>query len=192
MSEPQHVIPNEWLGLYYDGELGITRREQVEVHLLSCVDCQGELAALKALSRALAVDRLSTPEITVRFTWAELESRLPERAKPGISLLQWLPGIGLLIVNVMVQFIAVASVVVMFMAGQLGGIARSVAWLDLALSEWLLGGITWLLPAQWSNWGLSLFLVVVSAWLAVLYLLWLSSMWLKRGSLASQSMGTLG
>ena len=191
MSEPQHMIPNEWLGLYYDGELDATRRQQVEAHLPSCADCQRALAALQALSRVLAVDRLSAPE-NVRLTWAELESRLPERAKTEPSLLQWLLGIVLLIANVMLQFIAVASVVVMFMAGQLGGIALALAWLNRALSDWLLGGIAWLLPAQWNHWGVSLLLVIMSAWLAVLYLAWLGSVWLKRPSLASQSMRTLG
>ena len=191
MSESHHLIPNEWLALYYDGELDATRRQQVEAHLPSCADCRRELADLQALSRVLAVDRLAAPENTVRFMWAELESRLPERAKTESSLLQWLPGIGLLIVNVMVQFVALASVVVMFMASQFGGIASSMAWLNRALSDWLLGGIAWLLPAQWSHWGVSLLLVIVSAWLAVLYLAWLSSVWLKRQPLASQRMRTL-
>ncbi len=195
MSEHPHAIPKEWLALYYDGELEAKRREQVQAHLLSCADCQRELAALKALSNVLAVDRLTDLAFTsrsVRFAWPELESRLPERAQTGPSLLQWLPGIGLLMANVVVQFITVVSVVVVFMAGQLGGIAQSPIWLDRALSDWLLGGITWLLPAQWTDWGLSLFLVILSAWLAVLYLVWLGSVWLHRQSPALQPIGTLG
>ncbi len=190
MSE--HVIPNEWLALYYDGELDAKRREQVEAHLLVCVACQQELVALKALSNALAVDQLNPDALTNRSAWRELEPRLPERGKATPSLLQWLTGIGLLIASVSVQFIAIVSLVVMLAAGQLGWIVQPMGWLDDVLSDWLLGWIAWLLPSQVSGWGLSLFLIILSAWLAVLYLAWLVYMWLSRQSQMMQPMKTLG
>jgi Putative zinc-finger len=182
MSEHPHAIPNEWLALHYDGELDAKRRQQVEAHLPTCAACQRELAALKALSGALAVDRLADDALvsrSARFAWCELEPRLPERTVAASPLLQWLPGIGLLMANVFVQLIAVAGVV-MLVAGQLSWIAQPVAWVDDALFDWLLGWLAWLVPAQWSGWGLSLFLVVLSAWLAVLYLAWLGYVWLER------------
>ncbi len=195
MSERSHAIPNEWLALYYDGELDTLRREQVEDHLRVCVPCQQELAALKGLSSLLAVDRLGQDVLasrSVRSAWRELEPRLPERAPAAPSLLRWLPGIGLLIANVLVQFFAVLSVVVMLAASRLGWIAQSVDWLDAALSDWLLGWATWLLPVWWSGWGLSLFLVMLSAWLAVLYLAWLSYVWMGRRQPATQGQAILG
>ncbi len=195
MSEHAHTIPPEWLALYYDGELDARRRAQVQAHLLSCADCGRELAALKALSRALAGDRLAESALaghSVRLAWQELEPRLPERAETGPALPHWLAGLGLLMANVVVQFIAVVSVGFMLAAGRLGGIAQSAAGLDRVLSDWLLGGITWLLPAQWSGWGLSLSLVVLSAWLAVLYLIWLAYVLLQRPSPALQPTGTSG
>ncbi len=182
MSERPHAIPIEWLALYYDGELDAQRLEQVAAHLSSCAECQRELAGLKALSRVLAVDRLADNALTsraVHAAWNEFESRLPERAPNGPAL-GWLPGIGLLIANVAVQFVAVVSVAVMLAANRLGGMAPSLAWLDRALSDLLLGWIVWLLPAQWSDWGLSLLLIMLSAWLAVFYLAWLAYMWLHR------------
>ena len=190
MSE--HAIPNEWLALYYDGELNETRRAQVEAHLCSCADCQRELAALKALSRVLVVDRLADDALASRAVfWCKLESRLPERAEAAPSRLKWLPGVGLLLANVLVQFVAVVSVVVMLLAGQLGWIAQSIDWLDRALLSWLGGWLTWLLPAQWGGWGVSLGLVILSAWLAVLYLAWMGWMWLERRRPVMQSMSVL-
>jgi len=183
MSEHPHAISNEWLALYYDGELDAKRREQVEAHLSTCTACQRELAALKALSGALAVDRLAADTLTsrsARFAWRELELRLPERAVAASPLLKWLPGMGLLMANVMVQFIAVVGVAVMLVGGRLAWIAQPVAWLNDISFDWLLGWLTWLLPAQWSGWGLSLCLVILTAWLAVLYLAWLGYLWLDH------------
>jgi len=190
MSE--HAIPNEWLALYYDGELNEIRRAQVQAHLRSCADCQRELATLKALSRVLVVDRLADDALASRAVfWRKLESRLPERAEAAPSLLKWLPGVGLLLANVLVQFVAVVSVVVMLLASQLGWIAQSIDWLDRALLSWLGGWLTWLLPAQWGGWGVSLGLVILSAWLAVLYLVWMGWMWLERRQPVMQSMSVL-
>jgi hypothetical protein len=182
MSEHAHAIPDEWLALYYDGELDAKRHEQVEAHLLTCTACQRELAALKALSGALLTDQMAADALGSRSArlWRELEPRLPERAVVATPLLKWLPGMGLLMANVLVQFIAVVGVAVMLVVGQLSWIAQPVAWLDDALFGWLLGWFAWLVPTRWSGWGLSLFLVVLSAWLAVLYLAWLGYLWLDH------------
>ena len=189
MSEHSHAIPDEWLAQYYDGELDAQRRAQVEAHLRLCIPCQQELTALEALSSVLAADRLDTEalaNLSVHTAWRALESRLPERTATAPSLLGWLPGIGLLIATVLVQFIAVTSVAAMFAASLLGTIAQPLDWLGRALSGRLLGWITWLVPVSWSGWGLSLSLVILSAWLAVFYAAWLGYMWMERRQPATQ------
>jgi hypothetical protein len=195
MSEHPHAISNEWLALYYDDELDAKRREQVEAHLPACTACQRELAALKALSGALASDQMAADTLmsrSARSAWRELEPRLPERAVVASPLLKWLPGIGLLMANVMVQFIAVVGVAVMLVGGHLSWIAQPVAWVNDVLFDWLLGWLTWLMPAQWSGWGVSLGLAILSAWLAVLYLIWMGWMWLERRRPVMQSINGLG
>jgi anti-sigma factor RsiW len=179
MSE--HAIPVEWLALYHDGELGEGRRQQVEEHLPSCDSCQRELAVLVSLSNVLVVDRLSEDALVSQpVFWRKLEPRLPKRQAAGTLPLRWLPGIGLLVASGLAQFLVAASVVVMFVAGQFPSIAQPVDWLNRALAGWLLGGLAWLLPGQWGGWGLSLFFVALSAWLIVLYLVWLGYVWRHR------------
>ncbi len=187
MSE--HAIPVEWLALYHDGELDQARRQQVEEHLLTCAVCQRELAALKSLNRALGVDRLPEEVLTEQAAfWRELKPQLPERAATSAVPIQWLPGVGLLVMNGVVQFIAAAGVVVALVAGPFPWIAQPVGWLSRALAGWLFGWLAWLPPAEWSGWGLSLFLIALSAWLAVLYLAWLGYAWRHRQASAVRLM----
>jgi predicted anti-sigma-YlaC factor YlaD len=48
----QHVT--HYLAEYYDNELPMWRRQQVESHLRDCADCRSELSRLQQLSNALA------------------------------------------------------------------------------------------------------------------------------------------
>jgi anti-sigma factor RsiW len=181
MSEHPHAIPNEWLAAYYDGELDETRREKVEAHLPTCASCRQELATLKSCSDALAVDRLPDDTLTSRAEfWRKLESQLPDRAAVEQSPLRWLPGIGLLLINGLVQFGAAVSTVVMLIAGLLPGETQPLTWLSRAAASSVMGWLTWLLPDQWNGLGLAAFFVVISAWLTVLYLAWLGYMWRYR------------
>ena len=175
----EHAIPVEWLAQYRDGELGAARRQQVEEHLLSCAACQRELDTLRALSEMLVVDRLPQDVLTDQPAfWGQVRSQLPARSAASMSPVKWLPGIGLLVANGLVQFLAAASVVVLLV--QLPGLAGPLTWLDRALAGWLFGGLAWLLPLSLSSWGLVLVLVGLSAWLAVLYLVWLAYVWQHR------------
>jgi len=175
----EHAIPVEWLAQYHDGELGAARRQQVEEHLLSCAACQRELAAVKSLGEMLAAERLSEDALTDRSVfWGEVRSQLPQRSAASMSPVKWLPGVALLVANGWVQFLAAASMFVLLV--QLPGLAGPLAWLDRALAGWLFGGVAWLLPSSLSSWGLVLFLVGLSAWLAVLYLVWLAYVWQHR------------
>lgn len=179
MNECTHSIPDIWLAAYYDGELDQARRQQLEAHLPGCTSCQRKLDALKSLNIALAADKLTESAFTSKSAfWNEIESRLPERAPVTRAPIRWLPGIGLLVINGLVQFGAAAGVVIMFVAGQFGWTASpAVAWSNRALDGWALGWASWVLPAQLSGLGLVLFYIVISAWLAVLYLAWLGFEW---------------
>lgn len=46
-----HVTP--WLSAYFDGEVTVELREQIEAHLANCQECQAELAGLTELSSLL-------------------------------------------------------------------------------------------------------------------------------------------
>jgi len=48
---PKHVT--EWLGAYHDGELNSARLRQVEGHLAECAECQAELEGMQGLSALL-------------------------------------------------------------------------------------------------------------------------------------------
>jgi anti-sigma factor RsiW len=181
MSEHSPAIPNEWLTAYYDGELDEVRREKVEAHLLTCVSCQQELAMLRSLSDVLAVDPLPEGVLASRSEfWRKLESQLPDRAPIAQSPLRWLPGIGLLLINGLVQFGAAVSAVVMLIASFLPQGTQPLTLLSRAAASSVMGWITWLLPNEWSGLGLAAFFIVISACLAVLYLAWLGYMWRYR------------
>jgi len=181
MSEHPHAIPNEWLTAYYDGELDETRREKFEAHLLTCAACQQELAMLRSLSDVLAVDPLPENVLTSRAEfWRKLESQLPDRSPVEQSLFRWLPGVGLLLINGLVQLGAAVSAVVMLIASLLPSETQPLTWLSRAAASSVMGWRTWLLPDQWIGLGLAAFFVVISACLAVLYLAWLGYMWRYR------------
>ncbi len=183
MSRLDHPIPGEWLTAYYDGELDAARRDQVRAHLPQCAECRRELAELEALSQTLAADALPLAAGTgpVDF-WRGVQSQLPDRrpAQPirtplsarGI-LLRWSPGIGLLLLNGVVQVAAVAATALMLIVSPLSGAPGWATWSSRLAADLTLGWAAWLLPAGWSGVGVFLFWVSVSAALAVLYLAWL-------------------
>jgi anti-sigma factor RsiW len=178
MSE--HPIPIHWLALHHDGELSAERCEQLEAHLPTCEICQRELAALQSLNGALAVDGLADDALTGSAVfWSDVARQLPGRTAAPSSALRWLPGVGLLLVNGLVQFLAAASLVVMLF-GPLVGLDALSDGLGRWVIEWFVGWPALFLPEQWSGWGLALFFVLATAWLAVLYLAWLGYVWRYR------------
>jgi len=181
MSNYPHAIPNEWLVAYHDGELDDTRRAQLEAHLSTCALCQRELTALQSLRGVLDVDRLPGGALASQAAfWRKLEPRLPDRAPVTLSPVRWLPGISLLLASGLVQFGAAASIVVMLAASRLSWAADPLAWLDRTVASFVIGWPTWFLPDQWMGVGLAACVVVVNAWLAVLYLVWLGYAWRYR------------
>jgi anti-sigma factor RsiW len=181
MSGYPHTIPHEWLAAYHDGELDAARRAELETHLLDCALCRQELAVLQSLSDALAVDRLPDGALTGHVAlWSKLEPQLPDRAPATLSPVGWLPGISLLLVGGLVQFAAVAVAVVMLIDGRAPWAADSIAWLGSVAASALFGWLAWLLPERWVGLGLAGALVILTAWLAALYLAWLCYAWRYR------------
>ena len=175
MSGYLHEIPHEWLAAFHDGELDSARCAQLLTHLPGCALCRQELAALQSLSDVLAVDRLPDSALTGQAArWRKLEPQLPDRgASMTLSPVGWLPGISLLLVGGLVQFVAVAVAVVTLIDGRAPWAADSIAWLGRVSASALVGWLAWLLPERWVGLGLAGGLVILSAWLAALYLAWL-------------------
>jgi anti-sigma factor RsiW len=176
-----HTIPLEWLAAYHDGELDSARRGAVEAHLPGCASCRQELAALLSLSDVLAVDRLPDDAVTSHAAlWSKLEPQLPDRSPATLSPVGWLPGISLLLVGGVVQFVAVAVAIVTLVDGRASWAAEPLAWLGRVAAGALVGWLAWLLPEQWAGLGLAGALVIVTGWLAALYLAWLCYAWRYR------------
>lgn len=178
MSEISHPI--EWLSVYYDGELDPVRRGQVEAHLGECEDCRHELAALQALSQALSRDEVAGAALTDEDVfWRKLEPRLTDRTLTQANLgeqrlpLRWLPGLGLLALNGLVQAGALVVLALMLLAPWLPPVTPWLSRLDRAAAIPSLGWLAWALPNEWIGLGLSAFFVIVTGGLAVLYLAWL-------------------
>lgn len=186
-----HAIPDSWLAAYYDGQLDPARRRQVEAHLPGCPACQHQLDELKALSSALLAGQLGGGTLGPwPAFWQGVESRLPARQPARLSPLEWLPGIGLLLANGLLQAGAAASLVwsVLLVTGQLAWSGPLAAHLDQAAASLLLGWPAWLLPIEWGGLGLSLFFVAASAGAAIVYLAWLAYEWRYRWRPAARSL----
>ena len=188
MNETSHPIPAAWLTAYYDGELDAVRRGQLEAHLPGCADCQRQLAALKSLSQTLSADELPGRALADDAAfWRRLEPQLPDRALAGQAsarpapakvsgrsvLLRWAPGIGLLLLNGVVQVTAVVGSVVMVIASQLSPMPAWAFGLDRLAAASTVGWVACFLPADWSGLGMFALFMMFSAGLAVLYLAWL-------------------
>jgi anti-sigma factor RsiW len=179
MSLKPHPIPAEWLSAYYDGELDAARTAQVEAHLPGCLSCQQALAELSMLSETLEAGGLDDDGTEPTAFWQTLESQLPDRAPTatavngGAALRRWLPGIGLLVINGLVQVVGGATVIGLIFLPQLPADSNWLSALNNLVLGTVLGWPAWLLPAGWIDLGVTLFFVMISAGLAVLYLAWL-------------------
>ncbi len=188
MSPFAHAIPDEWLTAYHDGELDAARRRQVQAHLPGCAACRQALAELGALRLALAADEL-TPAAALAGAeefWQRVQPQLaarpaarplPAPLSPRQVVLRWLPGIGLLLLNGVVQVLGLGLTLLLLGAGTLAqapawtaGLAQLAAG---ALGATTLGWLGWLVPADWGGWLLIVFWLLLSIELAVLYLAWL-------------------
>ncbi len=181
MNQGTHPIPTAWLSAYHDGELDEPGRSQLEAHLAGCPTCQHDLEALEALSQALTVDMLADQALPSEAAlWERVKAQLPDQTPTTTSLLSWLPGIGLLLMNGLVQFVLIIAVEIPLVASQVTWLLPIIDHLDYLgrlAGEQVIGLASWLLPAEWSWVGLILFLGQLSLWLAALYLAWLTFSW---------------
>ena len=185
-----HLIPAEWLSAYYDGELDVTRREQVEAHLSVCAECRGALADLKRLSDALSADPVREEALAGEAVfWRNLRPQLPDRpAAPSTAdalrvWLRWLPGLSLLVLTGAVQVAGVVATVVLLALSRSSVAASWTLSINRLAASAAMGWLVWLLPPQWTGWGLFALFTLVSVALAVLYLAWLGYEW-RYGRLA--------
>ncbi len=200
----------QWLGAYHDGELRGERLRQVEQHLTECAICQAELEETRNLS-ALLQNTASTADFlpTERFI-ANLALSLPrasERPQPrnALKIGWWLVPVGLLGMWLFVDITHCLSSVVTFVAdtGLLGG---NLAWLQgnplqmrwFATSMNLFGdqlGATGREALSALN-DANLFMaqlagsLIPQAILAVSYLGWLLSWWLRHQPQPSHRTGS--
>jgi hypothetical protein len=188
MSPAAHLIPAEWLSAYYDGELDPPRQQQVEAHLSGCAECRLALAGLKQLSEALSVDDVRADALTRDAVfWRNLKPQLPDRPRakePAASppdrqrvWLRWLPGLSLLLLSGGVQAVGAAITVALLVLSPSVVAPAWVASLNNLAAGAVIGWSVWLLPAEWTGWGLFAVCTLTSVGLAVLYLAWLGYEW---------------
>jgi len=99
------------LAAYADGELKGSEVQELERHLHRCPQCQAELAELRALSARL--QSFALPEGLGQDLWEQVERRLPERRavmeRAPNGLLRWLPPIGLIASNAVLQAVMIVA-----------------------------------------------------------------------------------
>jgi anti-sigma factor RsiW len=194
----QHMT--DWLGPYYDGQLGGRRLRQVEAHLAHCATCRAELESLRALAVLLqegpAAENLTSPE---RFV-AQVGLRLPRRPERpawqrALETGWRLVPLGLLGAWAFVQTVfVVAGVVLAALRMGLGGdvaaglLPAAQQGLGLAsifsLSGAGLKDVSRAMLRLLGNggplgWGVTLNLVL-SVVIGLLYWSWLASWWARR------------
>ncbi len=202
---------SEWLGAYHDGELRGARLRQIEAHLAECTACQAELEEIRRLS-ALLQDTAPKGEFlpTERFA-ANLALSLPrqsERPQPRnvVQIGWWLVPVSVLgiwlFINVTLSLSSVAT-----LAADTGLLGGNLAWLQgyPLQMKWFATTMN-LFGSQLGAPGretltvlndVNLFLaqmagrLVPQAILAVAYLGWLLSWWLRHPRQPSQSAGSI-
>jgi hypothetical protein len=205
MSE--HVT--EWLGTYHDGELHGAHLRQVEQHLVECAECRAELDGLQGLSNLLqetapAGDFLPTERFVANLTLTL--PRQPERTQPrkALEFGWWLIPVGVLGAWAFIQITISLSDVAQFIAntGLLGG---NLAWLqgNPPQMEWFatamnlfgsqIGFTGQFVLSELNEAGVFVTklmgILLPQALLAVLYLGWLATWWLRRQPQPTQNPG---
>jgi len=200
----------EWLGAYHDGELRGARLRQIEQHLGKCATCQAELDELRNLSTMLQ-DTASNGDflLTERFV-ANLALRLPRQSEQpqlhkALKIGWWLIPVGLLGIWLFIDITLSLSSVVM-LAADFGLLGRNLAWLqgDPLQMQWFATAMD-LFGNQLGAPGRAILSVLNDAnlfcaqlvgrlipqsILAVSYLGWLLSWWLRHQPQPSQSSGS--
>jgi len=195
------------LAAYADGELNRSEANQVKLHIRRCPRCRAELAEMQALSARL--QEFALPEGLGKDLWERVEQRLPERRAvpqplPG-GFLRWLPPIGLVASNAMLQAVLIVALCLWALSnlGLFDWPSLPLNWLpagvqlpSLPIEEAISHLLSWLVAAPLGpgfdslarTWGMDLsgvfswllpsalvFLTFIC--LALLYLSWLLAYW---------------
>ncbi len=81
----------EKLSLYIDGLLSGGELNLVERHLISCLDCQKEVEALKGIRSFIRETLKGDPDYSLnRSIWPLIEERLPKKKGLGDLILDWI------------------------------------------------------------------------------------------------------
>jgi anti-sigma factor RsiW len=186
MSGDEHRLVNEWLPAYYDGEVDDERRKLVDAHLAGCGECREALVDLERLSRALAEDEVSADALTGEGAfWQSLKPRLVDRT-PSAPLSEtarqttwrrWLPGLALLLASATVQAIGAATTVALLVLTPAQVATGWAASINHFAASAVMGWAGWIVPTQWTGWGMFALFFLVSSALGVLYLAWLGYEW---------------
>ena len=200
----KHVL--EWLNAYLDGELNSGQRLHVEGHLAECRDCQAELESLARLSSLL--HEVPAPEFTLpdRFA-ARVNLRLPhsQTAVPGRKILEigwWMVPVGLLGAWI---FISTSFFVsdILSTANNLGLLSGVSGWLvfdSSSAADWSATlGQFGILSGNGLDWASSMeaftrtSILQVSLYvsIALLYLSWIATWWVRRTRHQHQQHGQL-
>jgi anti-sigma factor RsiW len=199
----KHVT--EWLGAYHDGELHGARLHQVEQHLVECATCQAELDEIRSLSALLHETKEGDFLSAERFA-ANLSLNMPrrpvqDRPRSMLNIGWWLAPVSLLGVWLFVN-ITISMGSLLSFAVNAGLIGHDAAWLKgNALQMNWYSAATNLFGSQLGAPGhaaltmmndAQLFLaqlvgsLLPQIVLAVLYLGWLFSWWLRHQAQAAQ------
>jgi anti-sigma factor RsiW len=188
-----HCIASRRLHAYYDGELPLAERRQVEEHLLSCHACRRELEALRELSTTLRAVPLPIGSLPSDSDfWRRLAPRLSQRDSSRPLAVPW-PSLAPLSVVLTGSLVNAASVCLALLAGALQWNIIPPAWLEsmgrvgrhlVGPTVWSAGqkvvtelggrlpasltaGSTWSLVLQSASFG-------VASVLGCLYLVWIA------------------
>jgi len=209
------------LAAYADGELNRSEANQVKLHVHRCPRCRAELAEMQALSARLQEFALpeglgQAPPQAGQDLWERVEQRLPDlpgrqpgrravpQPPPG-GFLRWLPPIGLVASNAMLQAVLIVALCLWALSnlGLFDWPSLPLNWLpagvqlpSLPIEEAISHLLSWLVAAPLGpgfdslarTWGMDLsgvfswllpsalvFLTFIC--LALLYLSWLLAYW---------------
>jgi hypothetical protein len=200
----------EWLGAYHDGELRGARLRQIEGHLAECATCQAELDGIQNLSALLQDTAINSDFLLTERFVADLALSMPRQSeqpqpRKALKIGWWLIPVSLLGIWLFINITLSLSSVVTLAAdtGLLGG---NLAWLqgNPLQMKWI-ATVMNLFGNQLGALGretlsalndANLFIVqlagrlIPQAILAVSYLGWLLSWWLRHQPQPSQSVGS--
>ena len=204
---PDHVT--EWLGAFHDGELRGARLRQTEQHLAGCATCQAELDEIRDLSTMLQDTASKGDFLTTEQFVANLALSMPRQSelsqsRNALKIGWWLIPVGLLGIWLFIDITFLLSPVVK-LSVESGLLGDASAWLqgNPAQMRWFAAAMNLFgnqlgAPGRETLSALhdaSLFIaqmagrLIPQAILAVSYLGWLLSWWLRQQHPTSQSTG---